>query len=183
MRLPARAISNGIASVCVLVVLVLLAVRTTTFVLGSDFGEPSANHPVLAALLCAQYGLVLFALSRSAATIQVVGLYLFRDRGKHVVAYRLDAAGCHHVMCGTDIVIPWTGMVAMVTERVDDHYHVRFTSDGPFTARWDPASRQARRTVRKERGLTILLTTSNPTEDELATAIATRSAGQVELAR
>jgi len=159
-----------------------LGVRTTVLAARKVPDDPS-QYLVCTLLLLVLYALTWVYLRMYAPAIQVVGMYLLRDRGKRVVAYRLDESGWRHVMAGTDVVIPWEGMAVAVTERTDDRYTIRVTSDGPFVAGRDPYSRQVRRTLRKERGLTFPMTMSEPTEDELASAISRQSAGRVMLTR
>ncbi|HET6167475.1 MAG TPA: hypothetical protein VFE07_11660 [Marmoricola sp.] len=180
-RLPAFTVAVGIAYVGVLGYLVWETV-TTVAMIGNNADQPS-NAVVRAVLLAALLGLLWLFARVCAPTIQVVGMYLFRDRGKQVVAHRLDEQGWHHVVAGTDVVLPWSGMAADITQRTDDRYHLRLSSRGPFVAARDPFSRLVRRTLRKEGGLTIPMTLANPTEDELAAEIARASGGQVVLTR
>ena len=181
-HLRVATIAIGLLYVCLLGYLVWAAVTSTALVVRNGADRP-ADPVARIALLGVQYGLLLLFARVCAPTLQVVGMYLFRDRGKQVVAYRLDQSGWHHVVAGTDVVLPWTGMAAEITARTDDRYHLRLTSSGPFTAARDPFSRQVRRTLRKDGGVTIPMTRSQPTEDELAAAIARASAGKVVLKR
>jgi len=181
-RLPAFTIAIGIAYVCVLGYLIWETGTTTVAVVRNVADQPS-NPAVRVVLLAVLYGLLWLFARVCAPTIQVVGMYLLRDRGRQVVAYRLDDDGWHHVVAGTDVVLPWSGMAAEITQRTDDRYHLRLRSRGPFASARDPFSRQVRRTLRKEGGVTIPMTVTNPTEDELATEIARASGGSVVLTR
>lgn len=186
-----RTVPARLSLVTIVITLVVLGVavyafwtvaETTVLAARTVPGDPS-RFVVCTLLLVVCYAMTWVYLRMFAPLVQVVGMYLLRDRGKQVVAYRLDESGWRHVVAGTDVVIPWIGMTVAVTERTDEHFHIRVTSDGPFAAGRDPFSRQVRRTFRKERGFTIPMTRSNPTEEELASAIAHQSAGRVALAR
>jgi hypothetical protein len=183
---PARVpVLTVIGAVCLLGLILFclgLGVQTTVVIARSDLVGPSKGAMVGASVLLL-LGLAWYFLRSYVPRIQIVGMYLFRDRGKQVVAYRLDATGWHHVVAGSDVGVPWEGMTAAVTERADGWFRLQVTSDGPFTAGRDPYSRELRRTLRKERGFSIPMTDANPTEVELASAIAQQSAGRVELAR
>lgn len=181
-RLPVVTVAIGVLYVGLLGYL-LWATTTSTVTVVRNVADRPSDPVVRIVLLAVLYGLLWLFVRVCAPTIQVVGMYLFRDRGKQVVAYRLDGSGWHHVVAGTDVVVPWTGMVADITERTDDRYHLRLTSRGPFVAARDPFSRQVRRTLRKDGGLTIPMTVTNPTEDELAAEIARVSGGEVVLTR
>ena len=181
-RLPV--LTTVIAGVyaCLLCYLVWETIATTVQVV-RRLGDHPSQPAVSVLLLAVLYGLLWLFVRVCAPTIQVVGMYLFRDRGKQVVAYRIDQSGWHHVVAGTDVVIPWSGMAAEITGRTDERYHLVLTSTGPFASARDPFSHQIRRTLRKDGGLTIPMTTSNPTEEELAAVVARASAGHVVLAR
>jgi hypothetical protein len=181
-RLPPFTIVAGVFLLGLVVCVVWIGGQTTVLAGRRLFGGPWQNR-VPALLLLVAYGLAWIFLRTYGPVIQVVCMYLLRDRGKQVVAFRLDESGWRHVVAGTDVVIPWEGMTVAVAERADDKYHVRVTSDGPFAAAHDPFSRQLRRTLRKEGGLTIPMTEADPAEDELASAIAQQSAGRVALTR
>jgi len=181
-HVPVLTIAIGVAYVCLLGYLVWATITTTVLVVRSGADRPS-DPAVRIALLAVLYGLLWLFVRVCAPTIQVVGMYLFRDRGKQVVAYRLDDSGWHHVVAGTDVVLPWTGMAAEITARTDDRYHLRLTSPGPFSSARDPFSRQVGRTLRKDGGVTIPMTLSHPTEDELAAEIRRQSGGRVALRR
>ena len=181
-RVPIRIITIGVLYVCLLGYLVWVTI-TATLAVVRDVGDRPADPVVRVALLATLCGLLWLFMRVGGPTIQVVGMYLFRDRGKQVVAYRLDESGWHHVVAGTDVVLPWTGMATEITERTDDRYHLRLTSRGPFASARDPFSRQVRRTLRKEGGLTIPMTLTNPTEDELDAEIQRLSGGRVVLRR
>ena len=166
-----------------LTVYVLWVWLQTTVLAAQRIPEDPSRYVACTLLLLAGYALTWLFLHMVAPSIQVLVMYVFRDRGKQVVAFRLDESGWRHVVAGTDVMIPWEGMTVAVTERVNDRFHIRVTSDGPVAAGRDPFSRQLRRTLRKEGGFTTPMTLSNPTEDELASAIAQQSAGRVALAR
>jgi hypothetical protein len=119
----------------------------------------------------------------AAPFVQLLLAYLFRDRGKQVVAHRLDEEGWHHILAGSDVVVPWHGMMIAVTERAEERFRIHLVSDGPFPARSDPLSRHVRRKLRKQRGFSLPMTATNPTEDELAAAVQQQSGGRVFLQR
>jgi hypothetical protein len=181
-RLPPFTIVSGVFLVGLAVCIVWIGAQTTVQAGRMLFDDPWQNR-VPGLLLVVAYGLAWIFLRTYGPVIQVVCMYLLRDRGKQVVAFRLDESGLRHVVAGTGVVIPWEGMTVAVAQRTDDQYHVRVTSDGPFAAARDPFSRQLRRTLRKEGGLTIPMTEANPAEEELASAIAQQSAGRVALTR
>jgi hypothetical protein len=166
----------------VTVYLLRLGVQTTLLAARNVPDDPS-RLVVCAALILVGYVMTWVYLRMYAPMVQVLCMYVFRDRGKRVVAYRLDGSGWRHVLAGSDVLVPWQGMTAGVTDRTDEKLTVTLRSDGPFVAARDPFSRKVRRDLRKERGLTIRLTTTDPTEAELASAIAAQSAGRVVLVR
>lgn len=181
-RLPLFPLVVGAAVAGLAVLLGLLGVRTTTLVVHNPPDDPGALA-IRVGLLLFMFGLLWLFVRMYAPIVQVTCMYLFRDRGKQVVAYRLEKAGWRYVIAGADVVIPWEGMSVAVTGRTDDHFHLRVDSPGPFVAARDPLSQHLRRTFRKEGGTEIQMTRTDPTEDELASAIAQQSAGRVALTR
>jgi hypothetical protein len=178
----------------VTIVVSLLMLVAAMYVLGSVLWTTvaAARHipedPARWVMVCAAFLLLGCALAWVyfrwvGPAVQVILMYVFRDRGKQALAYRLDQTGWRHVIAGADVAIPWAGMDVAVTERSDDRFSVTVTSAGPLTAARDPLSRQLRRTLRKQRGFTAPLTLTNPTEDELAAEIQRQSGGRVALRR
>jgi hypothetical protein len=143
-------------------------------------GDDASRGPTGAIVLAVATGMYFLI---AAPFVQLLLGYLFRDRGKQVVAHRLDEEGWHHILAGSDVVVPWHGMTIEVTERAEERFRIRIVSDGPFPARSDPLSRRVRRTLRKQRGFSLPMTLTNPTEDELAAAIQQQSGGRVFLQR
>jgi len=178
----------------VTIVVSLLMLVAAMYVLGSVLWTTvaAARHipedPARWVVVCAAFLLLCCALAWvyfrwAGPSIQVLLMYLLRDRGKQVVAYRLDDAGWRWTIAGTDVLIPWAGMEIAVTGRSEDAFSLTVTSAGPFPAAHNPLSRQLRRTLRKQRGFTAPLTLTNPTEDELAAEIQRQSGGRVVLRR
>ena len=181
-RLPAHRLVIA-AVVLGFTLFVLWRVLEVTVLAARVLPDDPTRYVVCTGLLLLAYALTWVFLRLVGPTIQVLLMYLFHDRGKRVVAYRLDESGWRHVIAGSDVLVPWEGMAVAVTERTDDLIHVTVTSDGPFRAARNPLSRDLRRHLRKQRGFTVPFTMSEPTEEELARAIAERSAGRVVLAR
>ena len=156
---------------------------TTAAAAGHIPEDPSRYVAVCATFLLLGCVLAWVYLRWVGPSVQVLFMYAFRDRGRQVVAHRLDETGWRHFIAGADVAIPWAGMDVAITDRTGDRFRVTVTSARSVAAARDPLSRQLRRTLRKQGGFTIALTLTNPTEDELAVEIERQSRGRVVLRR
>lgn len=139
-----------------------------------------ARYLVCGLLMLVFLGLVGGFAAVTAPLLQLVGGTLLRT---DVPVLVVDDRGLRLADAGADLRIPWSSLTGIaVAQRDGSGFGVRICAPGPVSAGHDPLSRSLRRAARKGR-LSLRCTRLEPTEEELARAIANASGGVARLDR
>lgn len=179
---PARISPGSLAATgAVTLLLLILAVQDVRLAVAIVTGDGDRGR----ALVVLGVGLVFLAVIGRLMWPNwlVINRYLRQDRGKQVLTFRLEESGWRWLQVGTDVLVPWESLSVRVKERTADRVVVRMEHPAPVLCSRDAVSRRLHRNLRKLKASDIPFTLSDPTEDELADAIAAQSAGRVTLAR